>query len=55
MSKLGRFIGYVEDWLPYNEHREVRGQFYNGIRTYYFLFIPVWRSGFNHSTTFFPD
>lgn len=47
---LGRLFGAVEEWHETCD-LALRGKWYNGRRTYYFLFIPLFRVGFYHSTS----
>lgn len=51
---LGYLAGSVEKCSAECEF-EKDLQFYNGLRTYYFLFIPLWSVGFYHSTAWFDD
>lgn len=50
LPNLGRFGGYLEEWHT-DCDLALRGKFYNGRRTYYVLFVPVFRTGFYHSTS----
>lgn len=46
---MGRLLGTKEEW---SDHCDLflRGEYYNGRKTYYVLFVPVFRTGFYHST-----
>lgn len=42
---------YRNYYLSEGQFEEISGVKYNGVRVFYFLFIPVWKSGFYHSTS----
>jgi len=51
---FGRFLGYTEEWHKDCDLR-IRERFFNGRRTYHVLFVPVFRTGFMHSTIWIDD
>lgn len=52
---FGRLLGTREKWYDWPNQVYVHGSAYNGLITYYVFFVPVWKRGFNHSTTFIGD